>query len=90
MSEPQFDPQEAASFDHFNGKAYKWRFDNGVSISVVRHEGSYGGPEGFFEMMIGYSPEMQERIPTDLGQDVRGWMTESQVNDTNRYLKGLT
>ncbi len=85
-----FNPAQAASLEHHDGWVYKWRFDNDISVSIAQHEYSYGGPEGFFEAMVGGPEQLTSMIPEDLNRDVRGHMTKEQVNELITYLKGLT
>ena len=60
-------------------------FDNGFALSIVRHESSYGGKNGLFEIMlckggIDGSPTCLPPITND-GDTVNGFLTKEQVNE---------
>jgi len=60
-------------------------FDNGFALSIVRHETSYGGKNGLFEIMlckggIDGSPTCLPPITQD-GDTVNGFLTEEKVNE---------
>ena len=60
-------------------------FDNGFALSIVRHESSYGGKMGLFEIMlckggIDGSPACLPPITND-GDTVNGFLTEEKVNE---------
>ena len=51
-------------------------FDNGLNLSIIRGQYSYGGSEGLFEIMPSDSNVFDEE---DKGDEVLGWLTEEQV-----------
>ena len=60
-------------------------FDNGFALSIVRHESSYGGKNGLFEIMlckggIDGSPTCLPPITQD-GDTVNGFLTVEKVNE---------
>jgi hypothetical protein len=80
-----FNPPAAYSGQHMGGWLYRWRFDNNIEVSVIRHTGSYGGTALLYEMMA-YGPE-DLNIDQDLREDIRGWMSLDQVNTALQYLQ---
>ena len=63
-------------------------FENGNTISIIKGEYSYGGPEGFYEIMPDDSKKRcLENTPLELDCDtVKGWLT---IEDVNQYIKIL-
>ena len=68
-------------------------FDNGFALSIVRHESSYGGKHGSFEIMlckggIDGSPYSLPPI-TEEGDTIKGFLTQEQVNEIIDLTKDL-
>jgi len=65
-------------------------FQNGYSVSIVRHNYSYGGDKGLFEIML-----MKDRKPcilppiTESHDTVRGFLSRSEVNALLTTIEGL-
>ena len=60
-------------------------FDNGFALSIVRHETSYGGKKGLFEIMlckggINGSPTTLPPI-TEEHDTIKGFLTKEKVNE---------
>ena len=60
-------------------------FDNGFALSIVRHESSYGGKMGLFEIMlckggINGSPTTLPPI-TEEHDTIKGFLTKEKVNE---------
>lgn len=62
-------------------------FDNGFSASNVKGFGTYGGQEGLYEIAVIYLDEIC--YDTYLTDDVLGWLSEEDVEDTLRKIKDL-
>ena len=65
------------------GVIKKIQFDNGYGASVACHTGSYGGDEGLFEVALtddGGDVITSPNDPTSKWQDVKGYLTESEVD----------
>jgi len=64
-------------------------FPNGNNISIIRGNTSYGGKEGFFEIMPTDKTGNLKNTHLDVFEhdSVVGWLTESQVNE---YIKCLS
>lgn len=56
-------------------------FPNGYGVSVVRHQFSYGGSEGLFEMAVLSGDENKSNLcyDTPITNDVLGWLTFDDV-----------
>ena len=72
----------------FGGEQYEFTFTNGYGASVIRHAGSYGGTEGYWEIGLldseGSLLYNDERFnPSDA---VIGWLTDSEVIDWLRNI----
>lgn len=89
-----FTPVEGMTFDirQLNdGIQIRFRFPNGRGVSVVRHSFSYGADSGLWEAAaIEYnSDEFQNwhfiglsmNLPGFESDDVRGWLSESDVDE---------
>ena len=57
-----------------------YRFPNGYGASVVRHEHSYGGRQGLFELAVLDSND-ELCYDTPITSDVIGWLTSKQVDE---------
>ena len=57
-----------------------YRFSNGYGASVVRHEHSYGGGQGLFELAVLDSND-ELCYDTPITNDVIGWLTHEQVDE---------
>jgi len=67
-------------FEQMEGRGIQaWvAFRNGFEVSVVRHDFSYGGEKGFYE--IGVFNEMGGMCdPLDWGDTVKGWLNKDSV-----------
>lgn len=56
-----------------------YRFENGYGASVVRHERSYGGREGLFELAV-LGPDGDLCYDTPITNDVIGWLKPKEVD----------
>lgn len=72
------------------GKVYS--FANGYGASVVKHSGSYGGPEGLWELAIirfDSTGEWKIDYETGLSFDVEGWLDDDAVEDWLKKISDL-
>ena len=60
-------------------------FPNGYGASVVRHNYSYGGPDGLYELGVTKNGELHYDNPVAEG-DVHGYLDEEAVTE---LLKGI-
>lgn len=81
-SRPPFSVPEGAVYEHGNpyrGVQWRFKFPNGWGASVVRHDHSYGGREGLYELAVtGKAGEIGYTHPVSKG-GVRGWLTVDEV-----------
>ena len=68
-----------------------WKdFDNGYSISTIRHNMSYGGKQGLYEIAVFYEKVGREiEGITDEGDYVAGWLTYEDVLERHEKVKNL-
>ena len=53
-------------------------FRNGFKVSVVKHQFSYGGDNGLYEIGV-FNATGSMCDPLDWGDDVKGWLTPELV-----------
>ena len=60
-------------------------------LSVVQHEGSYGGPQGLFEIMVSVAGRGVE-LPgiTEPGDTVKGFLTLEDVSAICKKMTAIT
>ena len=57
-------------------------FDNGYSLSIVSHKGSYGGNRGLFEIMLLRNGQPYSFPPITEEEDtIKGFLTKEQVEE---------
>lgn len=68
-------------FSHRGGGHFTARieFPNGYGASVVRGPGTYGGPEGLYELAVLHGGIIAYDTP--ITDDVLGWLTEGDVTE---------
>lgn len=61
-----------------HGDQWEFRFSNGYGASVIRHDGSYGGKSGLFELAV---LDAWNNVTTDTSVtgDVIGWLSVDAV-----------
>lgn len=63
-----------------DGIGARMHFENGFGVSVVRHEFSYGGRDGLFELAVLFDNEIHYDNPVAMG-DVVGYLRPEDVTD---------
>jgi hypothetical protein len=63
-------------------------FRNGFEVSVVRHNFSYGGKKGFYEIGV-FNAAGSMCDPLDWGDTVKGWLLPSEVVEQLKLIKVL-
>ncbi len=64
----------------YNGVQCRINFENGFGASVVKHNFSYGGKDGLYEIAIlGTNDEITYDTP--ITDDVLGYLTEQDVTE---------
>ena len=75
-------------YEILNGVGYEYQFDNGYGASVVKHDGSYGGKQGLYEIAV-LDSTGDLCYSTPITDDVIGHATEDKVLDTLHRIKML-
>ena len=73
----------------YNGVKCKIQFDNGYGASIVRHNYSYGGKEGLYELAV---LDQDGKLHYDnlvANGDVRGYLTPDEVTDLLKQIQEL-
>ena len=67
----------------YKGIATRCFFDNGYGVSVVKHENSYGGNKGLFELAVleGTAENFVITYSTGITEDVLGNLSEADVTE---------
>jgi hypothetical protein len=55
-------------------------FDNGYGVSVVKHDYSYGGDKGLYELAV-LNENGDLTYDTPITEDVIGWLRPEDVTD---------
>ena len=75
-------------YDIYNVVGYLYEFENGYGASVVKHDGSYGGKQGLYEIAV-LDSTGDLCYSTPITDDVIGHATEDKVLDTLHRIKML-
>jgi len=78
----------AKKYEIHNGVGYEYQFDNGYGASVVKHDASYGGKQGLYEIAV-LDSTGDLCYSTPITDDVIGFATEDKVLDTLQRIKLL-
>ena len=78
----------AKKYEIHNGVGYEYQFDNGYGASVVKHDGSYGGKMGLYEIAV-LDSTGDLCYSTPITDDVIGHATEEKVLDTLHRIRML-
>ena len=63
-------------------------FENGYGASVVKHEWSYGGKDGLYEIAV-LDLDNQLTYETSVTDDVIGYLTEDDVTEVLKQIQEL-
>jgi hypothetical protein len=63
-----------------NGVVSRTFFDNGYGVSVVKHDYSYGGDKGLYELAV-LNENGDLTYDTPITEDVIGWLRPEDVTD---------
>jgi hypothetical protein len=64
------------------------QFENGYGASIVKHQYSYGGKDGLYELAV-IDSEGQITYDTPITNDVIGYLSESDVETHLNEIKNL-
>lgn len=65
--------------EYLGGVTSSTFFDNGYGVSVVKHDGSYGGKQGLYELAV--LKEGDICYETEITNDVIGYLTPESVTE---------
>jgi hypothetical protein len=65
---------------HYGGVAGKIMFENGYGVSVIRHEHSYGGKNGLYELAV-LDNDGKLTYDTPVTDGVIGYLSPKEVTD---------
>jgi hypothetical protein len=83
-----FNDLEFKQLDSFlNGIQSRTHFDNGYGVSVVKHEYSYGGKDGLYELAVLKGDELC--YDTSVTSDVEGYLSEDEVTELLKQIQEL-
>ena len=78
----------ARKYDIHNGVGYIYEFENGYGASVIKHDASYGGKQGLYEIAV-LDSKGEFCYTTDITDDVIGHATEETIYETLDKIKSL-
>lgn len=81
----QFKDLEFKELPDLTGIYCRIQFDNGYGASIVKHEYSYGGKDGLYEIAV-LDSSGEITYDTPITNDVLGYLSE---DDVERYLSNI-
>ena len=63
-------------------------FRNGFEVSIVKHQFSYGGDKGLYEIGV-FNAAGRMCDPLDWGDTVKGWLTPESVIEELELIKAV-
>ena len=84
-----FDDLEFKDMEHtyYGGVQARIQFPNGYGASVVRHQFSYGGPDGLYELAV--TKDNNLCYDTPVTNDVEGYLTPNDVTELLEQIQSL-
>mgnify|MGYP001029107311 CR=1 FL=1 len=74
--------------EYAGGITLQFKFENGYGASVVKHDFSYGGQDGLWEVAV-LDEDLQICYHTPITQDVIGYQTWKQVEKICEEIQSL-
>ena len=84
----QFNDLQFKQHRELNGVVARITFDNGYGASVVKHEYSYGGKDGLYELAV-LDKDGELTYETPITNDVIGYLREIDVTDVMEKIQKL-
>ena len=84
----QFKDLEFKTHPQLNGVISRIIFDNGYGASVVKHEHSYGGDKGLYELAV-LDKDGNLTYDTPITDDVIGYLRPEDVTDVMEKIQKL-
>ena len=78
----------ARKYDIHNGVGYIYEFENGYGASVIKHDYSYGGKPGMYEIAV-LDSKGDFCYTTDITDDVVGYASKETVYESLDWIKSL-
>jgi len=83
-----FNDLEFNKLDSFyNGVQARVIFENGYGASVVKHDFSYGGKDGLYELAVIKDDDLCYTTPVT--NDVEGYLSEDEVTELLKQIQEL-
>jgi hypothetical protein len=83
-----FNDLEFKDMDSFyNGVQARVLFENGYGASVVKHEFSYGGKDGLYELAVTKDEDLCYDTPVT--NDVEGYLSPEEVTELLKQIQEL-
>jgi hypothetical protein len=71
----------------YNGVQSRIIFENGYGASVVKHDYSYGGKDGLYELAVTKDDDLCYTTPVT--SDVEGYLSEDEVTELLKQIQEL-
>ena len=84
----QFNDLQFKTHPQLNGVISRIIFDNGYGASVVKHEHSYGGDKGLYELAV-LDKDGELTYDTPITNDVIGYLRDIDVTDVMEKIQQL-
>jgi hypothetical protein len=84
----QFKDLQFKQHRELNGVVARITFDNGYGASVVKHQYSYGGDKGLYELAV-LDKDGELTYDTPITDDVIGYLREIDVTDVMEKIQKL-
>ena len=84
----QFKDLQFKKHPQLDGVVSRITFDNGYGASVVKHEFSYGGKDGLYELAV-LDKDGNLTYDTPITNDVIGYLREQDVTDVMEKIQQL-
>ena len=84
----QFKDLQFKKHDDLGGVVSRITFDNGYGASVVKHQYSYGGNDGLYELAV-LDKDGELCYDTPITNDVIGYLREQDVSDVMEKIQQL-
>ena len=84
----QFNDLQFKKHRELNGVVARITFDNGYGASVVKHEYSYGGKDGLYELAV-LDKDGELTYETPITNDVIGYLREQDVTEVMEKIQKL-
>ena len=81
--------RETGRFTLHGGVQFVEQYENGYGLSIVSHDGSYGGRSNLFEVAVLHGTSLDLCYATPITNDVLGWQDWADVASVVERVKAL-